>query len=696
MFAELEYGTQFRIGNTEYEVLRKRDEDLEVYNITTDCKELLSLKEILGACNAKQHDKRLFFSKRDTEEQSNSLEFTTGDYSEAERTLMEQRYKIIEPFISGKLKPAEVADYVKNYPENDKPKGALSPASFYRWVNAWYKRRNKLDLIPKRTGPKSGNRVPVDVMKEVSVIITKYDKKAEVITIRDEFNVLETTIKNINLTREDNQKLKPISESTFRRLYRQHHDSYERDKEILGTNMADLKHNGVGDATRASRPLEVMELDWTPVDCLIIDFDSDETFRPIIMYGIDQATSEPMGFNIVFKQEPDAGDWKQLILHCILPKTDIKEKYPKVQGEWSAYGVPQSILLDNAKVNDSLEVAEVCNALNIGLRYAEVKSGHHKGLVEHALGNLNHKAFQGLMGSLFSNTDEKGEYDAQAKAVVNIEGLYQIVHIAIVDLVANNFNRGINKQGVPEHLWKEGLRQLKVHPKLPYNREYLELIFSSNSVFRTVVPKGIELMGHFFYSEELNELRKRLEREGKSRVVQVRYGQDMRVIYVRDEQNRRYIEAFIKNAGLERKKLNREFPIHAELLAYLTNKDGKHYNEFDRSNLGRARLAIEEIQEDCKQEYKGVKRKRRREAAVSENIPSASKGVPSELIPGIADSITIHHVTDIVDKKGIKGVKSVKDDIVNDESLNPGELHVAEIDLDVFAADWGYSRKELG
>lgn len=695
MFAELEYGVYFRIGNTEFEVLRKREEDLEVYNITKDCKELLSLHEILVAYNAIEHDKRLFFAKKEMQEQNIHLDLTLKDYGEVEKSQMEQRFKIIQPFILGELKPVEVKDYVMNFPDEDKPNGKLSVASFYRWVNLWYKRRNKLDLIPKKTGPK-GHRVNADVMKEVSTIISKYNKKVEVTTIKDEYDKLLSTIKNTNITRDDSEKLKKISESTFRRLCKKYHDPYEKDKELLGTNMADLKHNGVRDATRASRPLEVMELDWTPIDCLIIDFDTDESFRPVIMYGMDQATSEPMGFRIIFKHEPDAGDWKQLILHCILPKTNIKEKYPKVQGEWSAYGVPQSILLDNAKVNDSLEVAEICNALNIGLRYAEVKSGHHKGLIEHALGNLNHKAFQGLLGSLFSNTDEKGEYDAQAKAVVNIEGLYHITHIAIVDLVANNFNRGINKQGVPEHLWREGLREMKVHPKLPYNREYLELIFSSNSVFRTVVPKGIELMGHLFNSEELNELRKRLEREGKSRMVQVRYGQDMRVVYVRDEQNKRYIEAVIKNAGLERKKINREFPIHAELLAYLTNKDGKNFNEFDRSYLGRAKLAIEEIQEDCKQDYKGVKRKRRRKAAENETIFSAAKGVPSELIPGISDSITIHHVTDKVDKKSLKGAKSVKDDIMNDETPKAGELYVADMDLSALAAEWGTSQKELG
>jgi putative transposase len=690
MFTDFSYGTRFRIGETEYEVLRQRGEDLEVLNISYDVKELLTLQNLLSAYNEKRNDKRLFFKQEKDEKVD--IEYDLSDYSKDEIEVMNQRYLVIEPFIEGRLRPSGVKSYIENYPEEMRPNGSLSPASFYRWIKLWYKRRYKLDLIPRKTGPKD-HRVSKEVMTEVSTIILKYSKKAEYITIRDQFYVLDRILKDTNVTRDDKNKMSLISESTFRRLQKKKDDSYERDKEIMGLSQADLKHNGVHSTTKASRPLEVMELDWTPVDCLIVDFELDETFRPVLMYGIDQATDEPMGFNIVFKAQPNAGDWKQLILHCILPKTNIKENYPRVQKEWTAYGIPQSILLDNASVNDAIEVAEVCAALHIGLRYAEVEAGHQKGTIEQALGNLNHKAFQGLVGSLFSNTDEKGKYDAKNKATVDIKGLYHITYIAIVDLVANNYNRGENVKGVPEHEWQTGLREMKVHPRLPYKREYLELIFSTDSVTRVIVPRGIELMGHFFFSEELNELRKRLEREGKSRSVCVRYGSDMRVIYVRDEFNKRYIEAFIKNGGLEKKKIDREYPIHAELLAYLTNKNGKEYNEFDTTHLGRARIAIEEIQEECKLEFKGVKRRKRRELAEQETVVSAMKGVPSHLIPGIAETISIN-VLKVQD--GIKTSKSVKDnksDIILDPK--PGELYVDNVDLESFANSWGTGRKEI-
>ncbi|WP_152393395.1 hypothetical protein [Paenibacillus guangzhouensis] len=689
MLTDIKYGTQFRIGTNVYEVLRYRDDEVEVLNLSHDIKELLPLNEILTSYN----EKKLIFVHEGQD--TNVIEYEIKDYCSDQKDIMEKRYQAIEPIIQGRLKPSQIQAYVDNYPEELKPNGSISSASIYRWLKLWYKRENKLDLIPQTRGPKD-HRISSEVMIEVSSIIFKYGNKAEYLSIKDEYNVLEDKINNINLTREFHAHIKIVSESTYRRIRKGMVDTYERDKELMGGNQADLKHNGVHSNKRANRPLECMECDWTPIDCLIVDFELDELYRPVLMYGMDQATGEPMGFHIIYKKEPDAGDWKQLILHCILPKTGFKELYPRVEKNWTAYGVPQSILLDNARVNDAKEVEEVCSALRIGLRYCEVASGHQKGSVEQALGNLNHKAFQGLVGSLFSNPEEKGRYDSAAKAVVDIKGLYHIAHIAIVDMVANNFNRGQNIQEVPERLWSRTLKEMKIHPRIPQNRQYLELIFSSNSDTRTIGPRGIELRGHHFFSEELNELRKRLEREGRSREVLIRYGSDMRVIYVKDEFNKRYIEAFIKNGGLERKKINKNYPIHEELLAYLTNKDGSAYNDYDSSLQGRARLNIEEIQQECKLEYQGIRRRKRREAAAKETVASAIKGVPIEQLPGLVESMNISILSPEESSGVIKPSKSVNN---QDESIieqpKPGALHVDNVDLDKIADSWGSGRKEM-
>lgn len=695
MFTKFNYGTRFRIGSVEYEFLNQREQDYEVLNIEYGEKELLPLSDVLSAYNSKDPKSRLIFLDYNYDQAS--IDYGPRDFLEDEIEIMNKRYKVIEPFIYGDLKTSEVKFYIENYPDELKPNQKLSVASFYRWVKLWSKRNHKIDLVPKKRGPKT-IRVPDQEFAEIHKVIKKYERKAETFYVRDQYLELKSKFRDINQMREEHYKLKLPSEATFRRIQKELADTYLRDKEMLGYANANLKHKGVKTPQRAKIPLEEIEMDWTPVDCLIKDLESNEEFRPVLMYGIDQATNEPMGLNIILKKEPDVGDFLQLLLNCILPKTYLKELYPRVEKEWSAYGIPQTIVLDNAKVNDSRELEEICNFLRIGVRFTGVGAGNQKGKVEQALGNINHKAFQGLSGSLFSNVKEKGNYNSKAKSTVSLTSLYHIAHITIVDRMANNFNRGEGIQGVPEQLWKQGLEENHIQPEIPYSREYLELLFSTRSVLRVISLRGIKLMGHYFYSDELNKLRKRLENNGKNTKVTVRFGSDMRTVFVRDEANNRYIQAHIKDGGLHRLNIDKNYPILSEVLEYWNHKDNSDFYSFDNTHVGNAIRAIEEIeQEDRKLNRDYAKRKAKEEAA-DQILLSAAKGVSGEhLMPLPADII----LSDISDNNL---TKSVTTDVDNDggnlaslldSSPKPGDLYIEKVNLEDLARTWGISKKNM-
>lgn len=686
MFKSFVYGLQFQIGELKYEILHRRDTDFEVLNIQSNEKELMSIYTLLEAYNEPDMKKRLFFHMDEIEQPG--IEFDLQECTATEILIMNQRFQVIHPFITGELPASKIPQYIENYPDHLKPNGKLSIASFYRWTKAWWKREYKMDLIPHKKGPRH-RRISNDESIEILKIIRQYESKPETLSVRDQYHILQSYIQEANALRDPDQYLKIPSESTFRRMYKEHVDTYKKDKELLGLANANLIHFGVRTPQRATRPLEVLELDWTPVDCLIVDFDLEEAYRPVFMYGIDQATNEPMGFHLVMKKEPDAGDWKQLILHCMLPKTNIKKLYPRVQHDWTAYGIPQAILLDNAKINDSNEVAEVCNLLGIGLRYAAVKSGHQKGKVEQALGNINHKAFQGLVGSLFSNTQEKGEYNSASKATVSIQSLYHIAHIVIIDMVANNYNRGEGVHGVPEQRWKQGLEEMRVHPKLPHQKEYLELIFSTTSVTRVIVSRGIELMGHFFYSEELYQLKRRLEREGKSRKVNVRFGSDVRVIYVRDDYKKKYIQAFIKEGNLSSHDLDNTYPIRAELLHFQSRKRNVEFEQFDTTHLGYARRAIEEIQYEDKKNYKKAKSLNQLKKVAGMKIADILAGIPPDEIPSVPEQIIISNVGEEPSTRSSTLPTSPPVTAIYSQP----ELEIDDINLEEIAASWDIGKK---
>lgn len=693
MFAALEYGTRFRIGDQEYEIRKVKQYDtFEVYNITYDTMELITLEELKIAFNETNKSKKLLFRLDGEYPLKEPAKWDLDLYTPEQKLEMNNRFAVIEPYLLGYIK--DLKSYIKTYPTEFLPKltPKLSIATFYRWVQKYRKWGNKICLIPRTTGPK-GRRITIAEADRLREFIEETDKKAEAQTIRDKWLLYIDGVKKDNLFRGVNDQIPIISESTFRRVFKEMHNPRQRNIQIMGTAQADLLNNGVRGAIIAERPLQYIELDWTPLDYIIVNFDTDETFRPIVMHAVDKYSDEPLGYIIIFKEQPNAGDWKQLLLHVMLPKTGIKELYPKVTSEWSGFGVPENIIMDNAPVNDCEEVAEVCGTLGIGLIYNEKGAGHQKGTIENALGNIN-RIFHALPGTTFSNNEKRGQYNSRKKACVNINGLHHMIHIALIEFAANKYNRGVG--GIPETLWHEGLKNARVQRQLPYRREYLELLFASETDYRVLGPKGIELKGEFFFSEEVNQLRLRINKEGRNRKVRVRFGIDLRRIFVYDEFNKRYLEAHLKQSSrLVRHQIDQRYPVHVEHLSYLCNKNNSDAYDFlkEQENVTHGLKALEQLVNEGKKEYSQTKRQRRKREAQSNSIVSAVNGsldiysaIPENpniiLVETESQKATIQQELDNIPAVNQSDAATISSIIASDE-----------IDLKLINSTWSKGRK---
>jgi Mu transposase, C-terminal./Integrase core domain. len=697
MFVRFKYETRFRIDDVEYEVRKVKDKAFEVMNLSYNEIELLDEYTVLSA-----YEKGSLFlkedegedRKKDVQDSKDGLEHDLSQYTDEQKEEMNRRYKLIEPFITGKIKGSEVKTYLENYPVELRPASMpkLSLASFYRLVERWYKYEDKRRLLPKDRGPKV-RRIDGELSKRISTIVHRADNKAEKRTDRQLYIEFTGQIRKDNELRDVNNKLPFVSESTFRRIRKEIKDPYPRNKLLYGSAKADYIQNGVSSETVTSRPLEIVEIDWTPINYLIKDFDLDETKRPTLLRAVDKHTGYPLGFHIILKSEPNAQDLKQLLLHCIMPKTYLKQDYPMIPYDWTAYGKPENIRLDNAKINDSRDFEEVCSFLNIGLQYCEVQSGFEKGTVEGDFHNLDMKIFHANEGTLLPE-EERDQYDPREKACISLRGLYKIIHIAEVQLKANNYNRG--RRGVPAHLWEQGLKECKVQRKLPYKRQYLELLLATQGLQRKITPKGIELLGNFFFSDELNQLRLRLEREKGDTTVLVRYGDaDLRTIFVRDQKEKRYIEAYPRPGSLENKEIDRSFPVLADLLAYKCNKNNSAYYHYDKQVEENAYASIREVIESEKKNYRAAKRGRARAEVTEIPIVTALSGVPSQLVPAVEKADLIKNIEDATHEQNSK--KPVNRPVSTIEvgkidEPQPGEGIAFDVDLDSLP-EWGTGTK---
>ncbi|PQP83581.1 hypothetical protein C0Q44_02495 [Paenibacillus sp. PCH8] len=696
MFIELGYGTRYRIGEQEYEIRKlKNDYDYEVYNMTYDMTELVSFEQLSIAYHELDETKRLRFQSDGTDHLKEAARWDLELYTSEEKEEMSRKFAIIEPFLLGSIK--DVKDYVTNYPQELLPHRLtkLQISTFYRWIQKYKRHGNKICLVSKRSGPQK-RRINNEELELLRTFIFNSDKMAEKKTIRDKWIFYQDEIKNNNLFREEKDRFTEMKESTFRRAFKEIHDPYIRDMQIKGLAQANLHKNGVRGALIAERPLQYVELDWTPLDYIIVDFHTGETFRPVVMYAADKCTDMPLGHLIIFREQPNAGDWKQLLLQIMSPKVYLRELYPRVKGVWSGYGKPENIIMDNAAVNDCAEVAEICGAINIGLIYNEKASGHQKGTIENALGKIN-RIFHAYPGTTFSNNAERGQYNSAKKACVNINGLHEMIHIVLVDLVANKYNRGVG--GIPEDLWHEGLKAAKVQRQLPQNREYIELLFASESDNRTLGPKGIELKGQFYFSEMVNELRLRIKNEGGNRRVRIRYGIDVRHIYIYDEFEKRYLKADLKQTSrLIRYQVDLRYPFHLEHLSELCNKNNRddYAHIHNQENVVHALKVLEEITHEGKKEYSKIRRSQRKEENTQTSAVSAVYGVDNKAssVPEDPNIILINtEVTESISEIEISNF----DVELGDKAEDPFEISEIiaseSVDLHQINSNWGIGRK---
>jgi putative transposase len=397
-----EHGTYFMVNHIEY-VVRKSDiRDVVVENIPYKKIETWSRKELTSLWEKGE----LVFRIKNSENGDQGERRIQADFDmlpdEYKKEAL-RRYEILKPVIKGEIPSKGIVNYLESLPEHLR----VSRATFYLWKKIWETYEDIRYLVPQyeARGPKKLYTNPV-VLKIMDEVINDYVYRGEKYTDRVMYAEFLLRIDEHNEFRENDDKLNPVSKSTFVRRKKVITDQHKKNKLKYGKPKADLMKNGSTTELYATRPLERVEIDWTQIDVLLVDPDTLQAKKPFLIYAIDKFSGYPLGFFVSF-HEPDVIALKQCLLHCLMPKTYIKEYYPLVQNEWIAYGKPEYIVLDNAQVNNSRDLEDVCRELDIDILYCAVGSGHQKGTIERAFRSLNEAFIHLLKGTTFSNTLER-------------------------------------------------------------------------------------------------------------------------------------------------------------------------------------------------------------------------------------------------------------------------------------------------
>lgn len=640
-------GTRFRWQHTTYEVMRLLpDGQVNIEDLFTGATQVVELSSLVRALFDGELQFAVVGKQAKGAKDGIGTESEYLDLSDCPETLVaiaHYRLEVIRPLLNVERRTrAAIAARVQEV-ESNRPASngytlhtAVSVASVYRWIGDYTRSGNDLrSLIPAthKRGGRGESRLDSEIEAMISSIIRDRYYVREKVTIDDLRDELAVRIAGENRLRPQIEQLAMPSKPTLTRRVRGL-NRRETAAAKHGARAARREFSQYGQTDYPTLPLERVEIDHTRSDLIVID---DRDHLPLgrltLTYCLDMATRYPQGYYLGF-EPPSYLAVMECLYHAIHPKEDVREKYG-TEHDWPVYGVPATLVVDNAREFIGRDLQDACLLLGTVLQQTPVKTPEFKAGVERMYRSLNTMLFHGLPGTTFSNPRERGDYNSAQQACVYLSDVDRILNIFIVDIYAERFHRGLN--GIPARRW-EALTQHGFAPGLPPNAEELSILLGRTTE-RVVHHYGIEFASLRYNCDELVTLRTRL----KGEKTKIKYHPaDLSCLYAYDSFEKRYIQVpalgqeYTQGLSLWKHRVIRR--------AVLGEQD-----KVDVVALGQAKRKIQEIVEE------GRRRKRQGIRSRIARWDTAGKPTRQVVKEDQAGETAREHPTGVPANKALKG-----------------------------------------
>lgn len=410
-----------------------------------------------------------------------------------------------------------------------------APMSVYKWWRRWQgASRDVTALIPKpRRKGYSTIAFSKPVRRLLDDIIYEDYFKVEAFTVQDAYDRLKYQVSQHNKKSIKTLRM-PSRASVFR--YFSKLDRYDVLVAKKGKRYAKQELRATGGGIYPDYILGRVEIDHTPLDLIIVD---EETFLPIgrpnLTCLIDKCSRAILGYSLSF-EPPSELSVIRALRQALFPKATLKERYPDIDNDWLAYGIPMTLVVDNGMEFHSHMLRQLCYELNIELVFCPKKEPQFKGCIERTLGTLNRQTSHRCAGTTFSNINDRGDYDSVSKARVTLSEANELISQWIVD-VYHQTRHSITRY-TPDYLWKEGLTS--VEPRLPESRDAFDLASARPYKQRRLAHDGIQYLYLNYNSPGMQTIRRNPLFKGK---VDIRVNhEDLGFIWVHDYANDEYIK----------------------------------------------------------------------------------------------------------------------------------------------------------
>ena len=226
-------------------------------------------------------------------------------------------------------------------------------------------------------------------------------------------------------------KLNPPSFNTVRERIRAL-SMYESIKRREGSSSAAARQLTAieGNFPEVHAPLDLVQIDHTPVDLIIVDeINRRPIGRPYLTASIDIFSRCITGFCLTL-EAPSAVSVGLCLVHSVIDKSSYLTQLGIV-GEWPIWGKPLAMYVDNGTEFHSEALRRGCAQHGIELSYRPPGSPQYGGIIERLIGTLMQHVHT-IPGTTFSNIMQRGEYDSDGKAILTLSELEKWFTLVII------------------------------------------------------------------------------------------------------------------------------------------------------------------------------------------------------------------------------------------------------------------------
>ena len=334
--------------------------------------------------------------------------------------------------------------------------------------------------------------------------------------------------------RARDQHVRPPSASTVRRRIAALSQEERRRRGDVAVPEAVL-----GSTVTAQAPLDVVQIDHTPVDLILVDpIERRPIGRPWVTVAIDVFSRCIAGF-LVTLEAPSATSVGLCLAHVASDKRSWLTAIG-VDADWPVMGRPRQIGVDNAAEFHSEALERGCAQHDITIDWRPFGRPQVGGVVERVIGTLM-ELVHGLPGTTFSNVMQRGRYDSDKAACLTLAELERWLAVAIAKLYHLRPHAGLDGEA-PLQRYQEGVRALATEGLAPPSpRDPRAFLIDFLPVVRRTWRRDGVVIDHIHYFSDA--LKPWIERDGPPRRILIRRDpRDLNRIYVHDPDDGGYLE----------------------------------------------------------------------------------------------------------------------------------------------------------